>query len=120
MKKNLREIAKSALKRATNPIIPQKDKYEAAIYNRAARADNKKDSERIAKNVYFKEVARNEDSVMFDGFVKNTGGMGGKTMTSPEFLRDEAQKRDNGATKKANVTKAKKAKKANKTKTKKY
>ena len=117
MKKNLREIAKSALKRATNPIIPQKDKYEAAIYNRAAYADSKKDSERIAKNVYFKEVARDGDSVMFDGFRKKTGGMGGKTMTSPEFLRDESQNRDNKATLKANVAKAKKA---NKTKTKKY
>ena len=78
-----------AVKKVKKSNVRQDDPYD----NRARNAKSSAEYAKTVKDFYYKEVARSEDLVMFEDRKKSTGGAAGRTITTPSFLRSDAETR---------------------------
>ena len=85
-----------AAKKVKKSNVRQDDPYDNRARNAKAITENAKMMAEYAKTYkdwYHVEVARSEDLVMFEERKKSTGGAAGRTITTPSFLRSDAEKR---------------------------
>ena len=78
-----------AAKKVKKSNVRQDDPYD----NRARNAKAIAEYAKTVKDFYNVEVARSEDLVMFEERKKSTGGAAGRTITTPSFLRSDAETR---------------------------
>jgi len=73
--------------------VRQDDPYDQANKLHKLRKLDANPYRNMWRDTYIVEVGRTEDTVAFDVREKSTGGAAGRTITTPGFLRYDAEKR---------------------------